>query len=213
MDATTTQMSKMAATTTKRKNDTGMDGKAKERRHKKLKGSTPKVLHQKDPPAAEKVTKQMHQQERHFSVTTGRPITATLAATVEPVADTVPAPVPEVVVGHQSKRWFEACQRNGRMDNEAMLAKDISAYVRYELFPKLKFIMSKKQLYYTAERPSICGLICDDMGLMDQTTAVAWWERYKDMIADVLNAKRADVTGAVKRAFLRKSTGHDGLYF
>jgi hypothetical protein len=40
---------------------------------------------------------------------------------------------------------------------------------------------------------------------VDEKAAVSWWERYKDMIADVLNAKRADVTGAIKRAFLRKS--------
>jgi hypothetical protein len=107
---------------------------------------------------------------------------------------------------HQSRTWFEACQRNGRMDNEAMLAREIGSYVRYELFPKLKFIMSKRQLEYSGERNTICGLICSDLGLVDQQAAVPWWERYKDMIADVLNAKRADVTGSLKRAFLRKFT-------
>lgn len=110
----------------------------------------------------------------------------------------------EVNPEHESKTWFEACQRNGRMDNQAMLAKDISTYVRYELFPKLKFIMNSKQLNYSSEQTSICGLICTAMGLVDAKAAVSWWERYKDMIADVLNAKRADVTGALKRAFLRK---------
>lgn len=111
----------------------------------------------------------------------------------------------EVNLDHESKTWFEACQRNGRMDNEAMLAKDIGAYVRYELFPKLKFIMNSKQLNYSSDKTSICGLICKAMGLLEEKAAVSWWERYKDMIADVLNAKRADVTGALKRAFLRKS--------
>ena len=107
---------------------------------------------------------------------------------------------------HQSKAFFEACQRNGRLDSEGILQKDIRAYVRYELFPKLKFIMNDRQLEYSPERNTICGLICEQMGLEDPKAAVSWWERYKDMIADVLNAKRADVTGAIKRAFLRKFT-------
>jgi hypothetical protein len=109
----------------------------------------------------------------------------------------------EVNVDHESKTWFEACQRNGRMDNEEMLTKDIGSYVRYELFPKLKFIMNSKQLNYSSDKSSICGLICHAMGLVDEKTSVSWWERYKHMIADVLNAKRADATGAMKRVFLR----------
>lgn len=121
------------------------------------------------------------------------------------VVAVVPGPAPnEVNLDHESKTWFEACQRNGRMDNEEMLNKDIGSYVRYELFPKLKFIMNSKQLNYSSEKSSICGLICHAMGLVDEKTSVSWWERYKDMIADVLNAKRADVTGALKRVFLRK---------
>jgi hypothetical protein len=116
-----------------------------------------------------------------------------------------PAPAQsEVNLEHESKTWFEACQRNGRMDNEEMLTKDIGSYVRYELFPKLKFIMNSKQLNYSSDKSSICGLICHAMGLVDEKTSVSWWERYKDMIADILNAKRADATGAMKRVFLRK---------
>jgi hypothetical protein len=42
------------------------------------------------------------------------------------------------------------------------------------------------------------------MGMLDPNTAVTWWETYKGMIADVLNAKRADVTGALKKVFVRK---------
>ena len=120
------------------------------------------------------------------------------------------SPAPETNMGngdHESKTWFEACQRNGRMDNDAMLTKDISAYVRYDLFHKLKFIMNNKQLNYSSEPTSICGQICIAMGLLEEKEAVSWWERYKEMIADVLNAKRADVTGALKRAFLRKLCG------
>jgi hypothetical protein len=48
------------------------------------------------------------------------------------------------------------------------------------------------------------------MGLVDEKASVSWWERYKDMIADVLNAKRADATGALKRAFLRKCSAECG---
>lgn len=105
---------------------------------------------------------------------------------------------------HQSKLFFEACQRNGRMENEVMLAKDLSSYVRYELFPRLKFIMSNAQLNFATKKNTICGLICADMGLVEVKASAAWWESYKNMIADVLNAKRADVTGAIKRVFMRK---------
>jgi hypothetical protein len=42
--------------------------------------------------------------------------------------------------------------------------------------------------------------------MVEPTTAGAWWERYKGMMANVLNAKRADVTGTLKKAFLRKYT-------
>lgn len=131
--------------------------------------------------------------------------------------DALPTPPPSVVnVGsvavsttlssddHQSKLFFEACQRNGRMANEVMLSKDLSSYVRYELFPRLKFIMSNSQLNFSSEKTTICGLICADMGLLEPKAAVEWWEKYKGMIADVLNAKRADVTGAIKRVFMRK---------
>jgi hypothetical protein len=46
------------------------------------------------------------------------------------------------------------------------------------------------------------------MGMLDPTTAVLWWEYWKDVIADVLNAKRADVTGAIKKVFVRKLMHH-----
>jgi hypothetical protein len=149
---------------------------------------------------------------QRFNLQTGAPLysQATSVSCLPSVVAVMPQSRPqslvtEVNADHESKTWFEACQRNGRMDNETMLTKDISTYVRYELFPKLKFIMNSKQLNYSSEEKSICGLICTAMGLVDEKAAVSWWERYKDMIADVLNAKRADVTGAIKRAFLRKS--------
>jgi hypothetical protein len=102
------------------------------------------------------------------------------------------------------KAWFEACQNSGRMNNTAMLHKDISSYVRYDLFPNLKFIMAKTQMEYSSDPATLCAIICTAMGMIDRTTAVSWWEHWKDMIADVLNAKRADVTGAIKKVFVRK---------
>jgi hypothetical protein len=77
----------------------------------------------------------------------------------------------------------------------------LNAYVRNSLFPKLKFIMGKQQMSYSPDGNTICGKICNGVGMTDPKLAVSWWEHYKDMIADILNAKRADVTGAIKRAF------------
>lgn len=102
------------------------------------------------------------------------------------------------------KVWFEACQNSGRLTNKALLEKDISTYVRYTLFPDLKFVMSDNQLNFSTDPSTLCMIICKAVGMVDKNTAVTWWEAYKDMIADVLNAKRADVTGALKKVFLRK---------
>jgi hypothetical protein len=102
------------------------------------------------------------------------------------------------------KAWFEACQTSGRLNNTAMLHKDISSYVRYNLFPNLKFIMAKTKMEYSNDSTTLCAIICTAMGMLDPSTAVSWWEYWKDMIADVLNAKWAYVTGAIKKVFVRK---------
>jgi hypothetical protein len=104
-----------------------------------------------------------------------------------------------------SKQWLEACQKSGRLGSSEMLAHDLSQYVRYDLFSKLKFIMSDKQLNYSRMNGSFCMLICNAMGLGgDDEVSISWWETYKETILVVLNNKRADVTAAIKRAFLRK---------
>jgi hypothetical protein len=89
------------------------------------------------------------------------------------------------------KAWFEAGQNSGRLNNTAMLHKDISSYVHYDLFPNLKFIMAKNQMEYSNDPTTLCAIICTAMGMLDPPTAVSWWEYWKDMIADVLNAKQA----------------------
>jgi hypothetical protein len=105
---------------------------------------------------------------------------------------------------NQCKVWFDACQNSGRLTNKALLEKDNSTYVRYTLFPDLKFIMSDNQLHFSTDPSTLSRIICKAMGMVEPTVAVTWWEAYKDMIADVLNAKRADVTGALKKVFMRK---------
>jgi hypothetical protein len=102
------------------------------------------------------------------------------------------------------KAWFEACQNSGCLNNTAMLHKDISSYVRYALFPNLKFIMAKSQMDYLNDSTTLCNIICSAMGMLDLPTAVLWCEHWKDMIADVLNANQANVTGAMKKVFVRK---------
>jgi hypothetical protein len=104
-----------------------------------------------------------------------------------------------------SQKWIAACQRSGRMGSSEMLSKDLTQYVRYELFAKLKFIMSNKQMNYSKTEGSFCFMICSAMGLVgNDDIAVSWWEEYKDTILVILNNKRADVTAAIKRAFLSK---------
>jgi hypothetical protein len=105
---------------------------------------------------------------------------------------------------NQVKVWFEACQKNGCLNNKAMLVKDIITYAGHKLIPKLKFNMNNNQLKYSTDPKTLCALSCRDMRMLDPNTAVTWWESYKGMIADVMNAKHADVTGALKKAFVHE---------
>ena len=129
---------------------------------------------------------------------------------------TVPTPVPTVVmVGlqdqsslgtedvQQSARIFETCRKKGRMGSDAMLEIDLIAYVRGDLFSKLKFFMDPKQLMFSTTEDSICYVICKDWNLKTDRAA-QWWELYKDKIVHTLNCKRADVTAAIKRSFMSK---------
>jgi hypothetical protein len=61
------------------------------------------------------------------------------------------ASVSEQTGDHPSKSWLETLQENGRMTNDDALVKDLNAYVRNSLFPKLKFIMGKQQMSYSPE--------------------------------------------------------------
>jgi hypothetical protein len=76
--------------------------------------------------------------------------------------------------------------------------------VRNTLFPSLECIMADAQMEeYSAKKHSLCYLICQPMGLKEAMAAVMWREHYKNVIAYVLNAKWAYVTGALKQAFKR----------
>jgi hypothetical protein len=44
---------------------------------------------------------------------------------------------------HQCRTWLELCQLNGCMDNKAIMKNDLIDYLRFELFPKLKFSLGK----------------------------------------------------------------------
>ena len=129
---------------------------------------------------------------------------------------TVPTPVPTVVmVGlqdqsslgtedvQQSARIFETCRKKGRMGSDAMLEIDLIAFVRGDLFSKLKFFIDPKQLMFSTTEDSICYVICKDWNLKTDRAA-QWWELYKDKIVHTLNCKRADVTAAIKRSFMSK---------
>ena len=131
------------------------------------------------------------------------------------ITPTVPAPEPVgslLVEKHECTVFFEDCQRYGRIDREELLVKDITGYVRKDLFPKLKFIMNDRLLVYSMNPNSICSIICQEMGLKDPNTQLAYWERFKGMIGNVLNMKCNDVTGSIKRAFMSKWVGVVAIY-
>lgn len=139
-----------------------------------------------------------------FRLSTGNMITTGKPPSVVNVSSGTSTSISETSEEHQCKVWFENLQKVGRMDTEKMLKKDINDYVRYKLFPELKFIMNKTQLNYSEEKQSLCSMICTNMGMAERASATEWWEKYKGMIADILNAKRADVTGAIKQEFISK---------
>jgi hypothetical protein len=138
-----------------------------------------------------------------FSLLTGmpRPISNGLLSSVEAGPPLEQPQASDMLGNHPSKGWMEALQSQGQMDNDEIVKKDIIGFVRNDLFPKLKFIMGKQQLEYSPFENSICGKICAALGMKNAAAAVTCWERHKNMIADVLNAKKADVTGAIKKEF------------
>jgi hypothetical protein len=103
----------------------------------------------------------------------------------------------------QSSEWYESIRLKGLRSKDSMQALDLVAYVRQDLFPKLKFIMDERQLLYTEDKKTICQKIMDDMGVIE-TRRQSWWELYKNTILKRLNSKRADVTSAIKRRFVSK---------
>lgn len=103
----------------------------------------------------------------------------------------------------QSSEWYESIRLKGLRSKDSMQALDLVAYVRQDLFPKLKFIMDERQLLYTDDKKTICQKIMDDMGVIE-TRRQSWWELYKNTILRRLNSKRADVTSAIKRRFVSK---------
>ena len=99
--------------------------------------------------------------------------------------------------------WYETIRQHSKIGGEAILASDLIAYVRNDLFPKLKFFMDNRQLMFSNESNTICYQICKDMGLREEKKA-QWWEMYKTKIVQTLNSKRADVTSAIKKLFMSK---------
>ena len=65
-----------------------------------------------------------------------------------------------------SKQWIAAYQKSGQMGSSKILARDLNPYVHYDLFPKLKFIMSTDQKHFSRIEGSFCLTICDAMGLV-----------------------------------------------
>ena len=122
-----------------------------------------------------------------------------------PVSSTILPSQGENDLEKSSKKWIAACQKSGRMGSSEILARDLNQYVRYDLFPKLKFIMSKNQMHFIKAEGSFCSTICSAMGLVgDDDVTVSWWEAHKDTILAILKSKCADVTAGIKRAFVRK---------
>ena len=106
-------------------------------------------------------------------------------------------------VSNNPAEWFESIRQKSRLGSEAMLSCDLVAYVRKELFSKLKFFMDPRQLMFSTNTNTICFQICKDMRLREQR-APQWWELYKNKIVQTLNSKRADVTSCIKRVFMSK---------
>jgi hypothetical protein len=94
-------------------------------------------------------------------------------------------------------------RRKGRGGGENSDISDLKTYVRTDLFRKLKFVMSDRQLVFSTATNSICYQICRDMGIREERSAL-WWEMYKTKMLSILNGKRADVTATVKRTFISK---------
>jgi hypothetical protein len=97
--------------------------------------------------------------QQRFYRNTGRPEQADVPAVIANV-QSPPERNTDDNGCHISKTWFEACQCNGRMDNDDIMMTDITNYVWNTLFPGLKFIMADAQMEYSNDKHSLCYLIC-----------------------------------------------------
>ena len=99
--------------------------------------------------------------------------------------------------------WYETCREKGRLGSEGVMELQFVSYVRKDLFPKLKFVMNKNQMKWSTDPNSLCSLIRTELRVKDMF-AEQWWETHSNLIVQTLNAKRADVTASIKRAFMSK---------
>ena len=63
--------------------------------------------------------------------------------------------------------------------------------------------MNKNQMKWSTDPNSICSLIRTEMTVKN-IYAEQWWETHSSQLVQTLNAKRADVTASIKRAFMSK---------
>jgi hypothetical protein len=136
-----------------------------------------------------------------FSIRSGKPDGNSVPAMVA----VVPEREQQSITGSEtpSAEWYDQIRKKSLRSKDSMFTMDLIAYVRTDLFPKLKFIMDQRQMVFSYDKKTICQQIMADMGVKECLKS-GWWECYKNKILKTLNSKRADVTSAIKRRFVSK---------
>ena len=121
----------------------------------------------------------------------------------------VQAPVTVASITPQAN---DVCKR-ATVDTMDATEIQVKTYVKYDLFPKRKFIINASELEYSQDENSIarqCLRACNMEGVVGEDK---WWEKWKRTVGKELNERRNHCQNYLKNEFMGKSGYMWGLYY
>ena len=89
--------------------------------------------------------------------------------------------------------------------NEIGTLHQIKRFVKDTLFPHIKFLTHKSELYWNTKPQSIAQFVVRGLNVEGhEETKRTWWENHNHIVLRELNRKRSDVVAALKKAFTGK---------
>lgn len=81
--------------------------------------------------------------------------------------------------------------------------KEIDILIQRFIFPKLKFIVSRKILEYSENEKSLCQTVCQRLNV-NTDRREGFWNQYSRYVDKMICVTRANKTSAMKKGFMGK---------